>query len=85
MRNGEIKYILMKQVNRACDKGENNSDQKICTYIARMYSNKDCPSGNFGDSSQWTNWILDSGAMRHMTPEVSDFIPGSLEDTDKRI
>ena len=23
--------------------------------------------------------------MYHMTPEVSDFIPGSLEDTDKYI
>ena len=23
--------------------------------------------------------------MCHMTPEVSDFIPGSLEDTDKYI
>ena len=42
-------------------------------------------SGDFGDSSQLTNWILDSGAMCHMTPEVSDFIPGSLEDTDKHI
>ena len=42
--------------------------------------NKDC-----GDSSQLTNWILDSGATCHMTPEVTDFIPGSLEDTDKFI
>ena len=32
-----------------------------------------------------TNWISDSGAMCHMTPEVSDFIPGSLKDTDKHI
>ena len=40
---------------------------------------------NFGDSSQLTNWILDSEATCHTTPEVSDFIPGSLEDTDKHI
>ena len=25
---------------------------------------------------------LDSGAKCHMTPQYSDFIPGSLEDTD---
>ena len=53
--------------------------------MARMSVNDKCPSGNFGDSSKLTNWILDSGATCHMTPEVSDFIPGQLEDTDKRI
>ena len=42
-------------------------------------------SVKYGDSSQLTNWILDSGATCHMTPEVSDFISGSLEDTDKYI
>ena len=40
---------------------------------------------DYGESSQLTNWILDSGATCHMTPEVTDFIPGSLEDTDKCI
>ena len=39
----------------------------------------------YGNSSQLTNWILDSGATCHMTPEVTDFIPGSLEDTYKFI
>ena len=53
--------------------------------MARMSSNDEFPSGNFGDSSQLTNWILDYGATCHMTPEVSDFILGSLEDTDKYI
>ena len=51
--------------------------------MARMSDNDECPSGNFGDSSQLTNWVLDSGATCHMTPQVSDFILGSLEDTDK--
>ena len=32
-----------------------------------------------------TNWILDYGATCHMTPEVSDCIPSSLEDTNKHI
>ena len=53
--------------------------------MARMSGNDECPSVNVGNSSQSTNWILDSGAMCHMTPQVSDFIPGSLEDTDKHI
>ena len=53
--------------------------------MARMYNNGECPSGNFGHSSQLTYWILDSGATYHMTPEVSDFIPGSLEYTDEHI
>ena len=50
-----------------------------------MTGNDECPSGNVGDSSKLTNWILDTGAKCHMTPEVSDFIPGSLENTDRHI
>ena len=53
--------------------------------MAHMFSNDEYTSGNFGDSSQLTNWILDSGATCQMTPEVSDLIPGSFEDTDKHI
>ena len=48
-----------------------------------MMTNK--KSVKYGDSLQLTNWILDSGATCHMKPEVSDFIPRSLEDTDKYI
>ena len=61
------------------------SDQKISAYMARMSGNDECPSRNFGDSLQLTNWILDSGATCHMKPEVSDLITASLEDTDKHI
>ena len=53
--------------------------------MARMSGNDECPSGNFGDSSKLTNWILYSGATCHMTPEVLRLIPGSLEYTDKYI
>ena len=53
--------------------------------MARMYSNDKRSSEKYGDSSPLTNWILDLGASCHMTPEVSDFIPGSLEYTDKYI
>ena len=41
-----------------------------------MSGNDECPSGNFGDSLKQTNWMLDSAATFHMTPEVSDLIPG---------
>ena len=53
--------------------------------MARMYSDDERKSVNYGDSLQLTNWILDSGAACHMTPEVTDFIPGTLEDKDKYI
>ena len=53
--------------------------------MARMSSDEERKSVKYSDSSQLTNWILDSGATCHMTPEVTDFITGSLEDTDKYI
>ena len=64
--------------NRACNNDKNNRDQNISAYIARMSGNDECTSRNFGHSSQLTNWILNSGATCHMTPEFSDFIPNSL-------
>ena len=71
--------------NRSFRNGKNNSDQKKYESVARMSGNNECPSETFGDSLQLTNWVLYSGSTCHMTPEVSDFIPGSLEDTDKYI
>ena len=53
--------------------------------MERMSSDEEHNSVKYGDSSQFTNWILDSRATCHMTPEVSDFIPGLLEDPDKYI
>ena len=71
--------------NRACDNGKYNSDQYIYASMARMSINDKRSSEKYGDSSQLTNRILDSGAMCYMKPKVSDFIPGSLENTDKYI
>ena len=53
--------------------------------MAQISSDDECSSKSYGNSLKLTNWILYSGAMCHMTPEVSAFIPGSLEDTDKYI
>ena len=53
--------------------------------MVRMSGNDEFQSGNFGDDFQQTNWILDSGATWHMTPEVSYFIIGVIENMDKQM
>ena len=53
--------------------------------MTRMSSNAEIPRRDIGDSSQLTNWILFSGVTCHMTPNISDFILGSLVETDKYI
>ena len=50
-----------------------------------MSDNYKIPVRYFGDAFKLTNCILDSGSICHMTPQVLDFIPGSLEDKDKYI
>ena len=45
-------------------------------YMARMSNDDVSKNKDYGDSSQLANWIFDSGATCHMTPEVTDFIPG---------
>ena len=70
-------------MKKESENGDNDNDQKI--YMARMSGNKKKSRRHFGDSSQLANWVLDSGAMCHITQQVSDFIPGLLEDTYKYI
>ena len=53
--------------------------------MERMSGNDEISGRDFGDSSQLTNWILYSGETCHMTPQVLDFTPSWLEDTDKYI
>ena len=53
--------------------------------MAQMSGNGERSNEKYGDSSQLTYWILDLGKTCHMTPEVSDFVPGSLKDTDEYI
>ena len=71
--------------NCACDNRDDDDELKVYASMARMYNDDVRENKDYGNSSQLTNWILDSGATCHMTPEVTDFIPGSLEDTDKLI
>ena len=53
--------------------------------MARMYSNEEIHRRNYENRSQQNNWILDSCATCHMTPEISDFITGSLVEIYKYI
>ena len=71
--------------NCAKDNSDNDDDLKVYASMARMSNYDVRENKDYGNSSQLTIWILDSGAMCHMTPEVTDLIPGSLEDTDKFI
>ena len=52
-----------ERVNCASQKeynnGENNNDQKIYASMACMSDNDKCPSRDFGDSLQLTNFVLD--------------------------
>ena len=71
--------------NPACENGKDNNDHKIYSSMAHISSDYKRKSVKYGNSSQLTNWILDSGATCHMAPEVWEFVPGSLEDTYKYI
>ena len=53
--------------------------------MAHLSSNTESPKRDLGYSRQLANFILDSGATYHMTPEISDFIPGSMVERDKYI
>ena len=48
--------------NRACNNGEDDNDHKIYASMARMSSDDKRENKDYGNSSQLTNWILDSGA-----------------------
>ena len=53
--------------------GDNNNYQNIYASMAQMSGNEESSSRYFVDSLQLTNWILDSGATCHMTPQVLGF------------
>ena len=53
--------------------------------MAHMSTDTEIPGRNYGDSSQLTNWILDSSATFHTAQEISYFIPGSFQETDRYI
>ena len=70
-------------ITKKSEDGDDDNDQKIYASMVSMFGNDEISSRYFGDSSQLTNCILDSGAACNMTPKVSHFIPGSLEYINK--
>ena len=81
----KVSFKDKEKGNSAKDNSDNEDDLKVYASMARMSNDDVSKSKDYGNSSQLTNWILDSGATCHMTPEVTDFFPGTLEDTDKFI
>ena len=63
---GQVRFN--EKVNLACNNSKNDDDHKIYASMARMSSDDERKSVKYGDSSQLTNWILDSGATYYMTP-----------------
>ena len=59
--------------NLACDNSNDDNDLKVYASMARMSSDDKHENKDYGDSLQLTNWIFDSGATCHMTPEVTKF------------
>ena len=53
--------------------------------MAKIYLNVESLIIYFVDSSQLTNWNLDSGVTCRMTPEISDFVLGSMVEMNKCI
>ena len=53
--------------------------------MACIYSKVESPRRYFGDILQHTNFILDFGATYHMTPKISNIVPGLLVESNKYI
>ena len=53
--------------------------------MENMSSNAESTITYFGDRLQPTNWILESGATCHTTPDIFYFILGSFLERDKYI
>ena len=68
-------YISMEIYKTSEDSTDEIESHKIYASMEHISSNVESPRNNYGDSSQLTNSILDSGATCYMSPDISDFIP----------
>ena len=56
-----------ENVNRACDNSDDENGLKVYyTSMEKMSTDDKRENKDYGDSSQLTNWILDSGATCHI-------------------
>ena len=71
-------YCIHHDINSTVQKGLTE-----ITSMERMYSNINNLERYFGDISQLTNWILESVANFPMTSHISNFVLGSVVETEK--
>ena len=84
MENPKICAYRSTKIDKTLEKITYESEsQKIYASMARMSTSEEINRRDYGYISQLTNWILDSGATCYTTPEISNFIPGSLAETEK--
>ena len=59
------------KIDKDLNKSTKQKDSyKLYVSMEHTYSNIESPRRHFGESSQLTNWILDSGATFHRTLEI---------------
>ena len=56
------KVSFNEKGNSAKDNSDDDDDLKVYAYMAQMSNDEVSKNKDYGDSSQLTNWILDSGA-----------------------
>ena len=62
----ESKFQEKEKGNSTKDNSDDEDEHKEYATMARMSNDDVSKSKDYGDSSQLTNWILDSGATCHM-------------------
>ena len=68
-KNGKkVSFKYKEKGNSVKDNSDDDDDLKVYRSMARMSNDDVSKNKDYGDSSQLTNWILDSGATCHMTP-----------------
>ena len=86
MEKTKTRAYILKKIDKTSENSTYQSEsQKIYASMACMSSNVESTRRNCGDISQLINSILDLGVTFHMIQEISDFVPGSLLETDKYI
>ena len=67
-KGNKVSFKDTEKGNCAKDNSDDEDELKVYTSMARMSNDDVSKNRDYGDSSQLTNWILDSGATCHMTP-----------------
>ena len=85
MKNGKSKYVLIKRLIVHATTAKTTVTKRYMHLWHICLAMTNIQVEIMVIVCKFTNWIFNYGATCHMTPEISDFITGSLEDTDKYI